>query len=47
MPMENERQTEWFLNQQRGAFEFVESRAVSTAAAGFDGFYMARLRHRG
>ncbi len=43
LPSENERQIEWFLGHNAG-WELEESRSISVAETGFDGFYMARLR---
>lgn len=42
LPQENERQIERFL-EDNPAFELEESRAISPAHDGFDGFYLARL----
>jgi len=41
-PSENEAQVEWFLEQNPN-FKLEESKSVSTAETGFDGFFMARL----
>jgi 16S rRNA (cytosine967-C5)-methyltransferase len=40
-PSENEEQTAWF-STQREDFTLEEERRISPAAAGWDGFYMAR-----
>ena len=42
LPSENERQIEWFLGEFAG-WKLVESRVISTAETGLDGFFMARL----
>ena len=44
-PLENERQIEEFL-EENPAFELEESKTVSPAQTGFDGFWMARLRKK-
>lgn len=43
LPPENERQIEWFLGENSG-FELEETRVISCAETGFDGFFMARLK---
>lgn len=45
LPSENERQIEWFV-EAFPAWELRESRVISTAQTGFDGFFMARLGRR-
>ncbi|RYG63048.1 RsmB/NOP family class I SAM-dependent RNA methyltransferase [bacterium] len=45
LPAENERQIEWLLKQNLG-LHLDESRSVSSATTGFDGFFMARLKMR-
>jgi 16S rRNA (cytosine967-C5)-methyltransferase len=45
LPDENERQIDWLLKQNLG-LHLDEARSVSTAATGFDGFFMARLKKR-
>ncbi len=44
-PLENERQVEAFL-RENPSFELEESKTVSPAQTGFDGFWMARLRKK-
>jgi len=44
-PSENERQIEAFLADNPG-FELEETRTISPAQTGFDGFWMARLRKK-
>lgn len=46
LPGENQRQIDWFLGRNID-FELEESRAISVAETGFDGFFMARLRRIG
>ncbi len=43
LPSENERQIEGFL-ARNSDFEWEESRSISVAETGFDGFFMARLK---
>ena len=45
LPSENERQIEWFVGEFP-EWEVLESRVVSTAQTGYDGFYMARLARK-
>ena len=43
-PSENERQVGAFLKKHVGEFELLDEKRMSPAKAGFDGFYMAKLK---
>ena len=43
LPSENEKQVEKFIQEQNGTFEIAEQKII-LPSAGFDGFFMARIR---
>lgn len=46
LPSENENQIKQFLSNHGDSFELLESKSVSPAESGFDGFFMAKLKRK-
>lgn len=46
LPSENENQIKQFLSSHGDSFELLESKSVSPAESGFDGFFMAKLKRK-
>lgn len=46
LPSENEHQIRKFLATRKDEFELIESKSISPADSGFDGFFMAKLKKK-
>lgn len=46
LPSENEHQIRKFLANRKDEFELIESKSISPADSGFDGFFMAKLKKK-